>query len=109
MKNLTTLDDLATDPSLAKAFSSEEVAELRIKLGVVQGALQLQAVFCNDSENRDVADRLLTVKEVADRLGCKVDWLYRESKKLPFTRKLSGQVRFSEKGLKQYIDSLPHS
>ena len=49
-------------------------------------------------------DRLLTVHEAAVILGTSVDWLYRNSKKLPFTRRVSRkQLRFSERGIQKYI------
>jgi excisionase family DNA binding protein len=42
-------------------------------------------------------DRLLTVDQVAERLSVSKDWVYRNEKKLAFTRKLGPKlVRFSE-------------
>lgn len=51
------------------------------------------------------ADRLLGAKETAERLGYSVDWLYRNSRSLPFTRHVGRGVRFSESGLNRYIKS----
>jgi predicted DNA-binding transcriptional regulator AlpA len=49
-------------------------------------------------------DRLMKPKELAERLGTSMDWVYRHWKELPFTVKLSPrQLRFSEKGLEQYL------
>jgi len=49
-------------------------------------------------------DRLIKPKELAERLGTSMDWVYRHWKELPFTVKLSPrQLRFSEKGLDQYL------
>lgn len=48
--------------------------------------------------------RLLTPEETAKRLSVTVRWLYRNAKRLPFTRKLSRRVlRFEEAGLERYI------
>jgi predicted DNA-binding transcriptional regulator AlpA len=104
----TTLDDLTLDPSLAKFLSPEEAVEMLSQLGVVQGILLIQALSGRENEKQDAKDRLLNVKEVADRLDYSPDWVYRNANKLPFTRRLSSnQLRFSEKGLEKYIKNLP--
>ena len=56
----------------------------------------------------ETAEKLLTPAEAAALLGGNVEkqisWLYRHSKHLPFTRKLSRKcVRFSESGLKRWM------
>ena len=53
-------------------------------------------------------EKLLTPAEAAALLGGDVEkqisWLYRHSKHLPFTRKLSRKcIRFSESGLKRWM------
>lgn len=55
---------------------------------------------------QDGDDRLLTVNEAAALLGTSTDWLYRRSSTLPFARKLGPRtLRFSERGLRRYMDS----
>jgi predicted DNA-binding transcriptional regulator AlpA len=55
-------------------------------------------------------DRLIKPKELAERLGTSMDWVYRHWQTLPFTVKLSPrQLRFSEKGLEQYLDRIQQS
>ena len=50
------------------------------------------------------ADRLLTIRETAQRLGLTEDWLYRNYRRLPFARKVGEQtLRFSESGLESWI------
>lgn len=50
-------------------------------------------------------DILLDPIEAAARLGVTVQWLYRNAHKFTFTRKLSRKcLRFSEKGLADYIE-----
>ena len=49
-------------------------------------------------------DSLLGIEEAADRLGLSTDWLYRNSKKLPFTRRMGRKVLFSSIGINQYIN-----
>ena len=51
-------------------------------------------------------DRLLNVEQAAQLLNTTPQWLYRRSKNLPFTRKLSRKLlRFSEKGIYRWLDS----
>lgn len=48
-------------------------------------------------------DRLLTVKEVCQVLNVNSHWLYHNVKKLPFTRKVGGNLRFSSNDLQRWI------
>jgi excisionase family DNA binding protein len=51
-------------------------------------------------------DTLLTVGEVAERLGVSNRWVYRNADRLPFTRRLtSGTLRFSERGLERWKET----
>lgn len=48
-------------------------------------------------------DKLLTVGQLAARLGVHKSWCYRHSASLPFTKRLtSGALRFSLKGLERW-------
>jgi len=61
---------------------------------------ELQAL--NNSNRHD--DRLLTAEEAAKILSVSADWLYRNSKRLPFTRKIHHKmIRFSFQGIQKYI------
>lgn len=49
-------------------------------------------------------DRMLTVAEVAARMGISKDYAYHKAKTWPFRRKLSARaLRFSEAGLEQWL------
>ena len=49
-------------------------------------------------------DRLLDAEEAARILSVSVEWLYRNSKRLPFTRKLGHKMlRFSSVGIQKYL------
>lgn len=49
-------------------------------------------------------DRLLDAEEAARVLCVSPDWLYRQAKKLPFTRKLGPKMlRFSSQGIQKYL------
>ena len=53
-----------------------------------------------------VADKMLTAQEAALILGTKPNFLYKNSKSLPFARKLSRKcLRFSELGLRKWMAS----
>ena len=48
-------------------------------------------------------DRLLNVKEAAQKLGRSTDWLYRHGSELPFIVRDGRLLRFSEQGIEEYI------
>jgi excisionase family DNA binding protein len=49
-------------------------------------------------------DQMLSVKEVADRLGFSSDWVYRRAKGLPFMRRVEGRTwKASARALERYI------
>ena len=64
--------------------------------------LELQSL---QTESKD-EDRLVNVEEAAGFLGVSPDWLYRNAKKLPFTKKLGPKMlRFSAAGIQKYLAS----
>lgn len=50
-------------------------------------------------------DRLLTVEEVCQVLNVNPHWLYHNVKKLPFARKIGGNLRFSNNDLQRWISA----
>ena len=49
-------------------------------------------------------DRLVDAGEAAKILSVSVEWLYRNAKRLPFTRKLGHKMlRFSSVGIQKYL------
>ena len=49
-------------------------------------------------------DRLLSADEAANLLSVSEDWVYRNARKLPFTRKLGPKMlRFSSLGIQKYL------
>lgn len=54
----------------------------------------------------DEADRLLDAEEAAAILGVSKDWVYRNRRRLRFTRKVGPKaLRFSHKGIQRWIES----
>ena len=49
-------------------------------------------------------DKLLTIESAADRMGVSTDYLYRNSKTLPFTRRMGRKLLFSPLGIDAYIN-----
>ncbi len=49
-------------------------------------------------------DRLLDAEQASRLLSVSEDWLYRNSRRLPFTRKLGAKMlRFSYQGIQKYL------
>ena len=56
----------------------------------------------NSSNRND--DRLVTAEEAAKMLSVSPDWLYRNSKRLPFSRRIHRKMlRFSFQGIQKFI------
>ena len=94
-------------PAELEGLSRAEAAAMLVELAGLQAALagRLSAPSPQPTTRRDAAesDRLLTVSQVAERLGVTPRWLYRHAKDLPFARRLTRKtLRFSEVGLRQW-------
>ena len=62
---------------------------------------EIQSFICRDEKE---SDRLLTAEEAARMLSVSPDWLYRNVRKLPFSRKLGPKMlRFSKLGIEKWI------
>ncbi len=102
------LRELVADPRRAFELSAAEAAALLIELAylqaVVAARLSTNPVASPASISDSDSDRLLTAEEVAERLQRSVDWVYRQAKHWPFTRRLTRRtVRFSEAGLQRFL------
>jgi len=49
------------------------------------------------------SEQMLTAKEVAERLACSEDWVYRNAKKLPAVKLGHKNLRFSKTGLEKWL------
>lgn len=62
---------------------------------------EIQDLIRQDDHERDP---LLTAHEAAQMLSVSTDWLYRNARKLPFSRKLGPKMlRFSRLGIEKWI------
>jgi excisionase family DNA binding protein len=102
--NITpSLDAIAADPAAAVSLSVAAKDILVRRCAVVLAALSAGGGD-EETNHAEAPDRLLDVKEAAERLGCHPDTLYRRASEMPFAVRLGpGQLRFSSNGLDSYI------
>ncbi len=101
-----TLENLLAEPAAAAGVDQAEVARLLSELEALQSsvtALRTLLLTRLTVPNKPVGDRLLSVKEAADRMGVSTKWLYQRVDKLPFARRLDGVIRVSEQGLEKWL------
>lgn len=104
---LPTLADLAADPGRAVALPVDAAERLLTQAYVVVGVLlgRLLAARGSAGDNSQAPpqrDSLVSVREVATRLGRSLDYIYRRT--WPFEVKGDGRGRrFSAQGLDRYI------
>ena len=99
------LEELVADPDKVRVLDARASWALR-----KQAILALNVLFDHELE-RDrrttnlpgSGDRLLNVREAAVRLCVTADWLYRHHRQLPFVVRHGRLLRFSERGMEDYI------
>lgn len=101
-----TIAELLQDPARVATLTGPEARALLLQLAPLVEDLRLRALYLPVGENgRGEApeeDRLLSVKEVAARLGRSADYVYRHD--WPFEVKGLGRGRrFSAQGLDRYL------
>ena len=67
-------------------------------------ALQARAVARMAIAQPADGDRLLDAIEAGEMLAKSPKWLYKHSRHLPFARRVGRSLRFSEAGIRRYID-----
>ena len=87
----------------------ERIPFLLKQLAGLQMALTARLVQNPTEDYTVTADRLLKIDEAAQKLRTSRDWLYRNSTRLPFTRRIGRSIRFSERGLDLFIQQLSTS
>jgi excisionase family DNA binding protein len=98
---------LAQERACVAQLSRDEAASALFELGALNAALAARAADAVPQQGTEAQpdhERLLTPAQAAERLGVTRRWLYRNAKRLPFTRKLTPRtLRFHEAGLEKYI------
>ena len=113
---MTSIDGLLEQPDRVSEVPAGELPGLLVRLGALLAALAARQAASASNGNKalqveptDNRDRNLTADEAAKMLGMKKNWLYRHSGELPFTRRLSRRaVRFSEKGIRRWLETRHH-
>jgi predicted DNA-binding transcriptional regulator AlpA len=83
---------------------SETVSSLESALEGLLRRIIREEIGAFKGELNGQEDRLLDAEEAASRLSVSADWLYRNAKRLPFTRKLGPKMlRFSCQGIQKYL------
>ena len=85
MKLIPKLQDLLTDPRQAATIPQEAVPAMLGELESLKAVLWARLTASQSNRRPADKDRLLNVDEAADKLGMSQDYLYKHSKKLPFT------------------------
>ena len=107
---IPSLSDIARDPSKVESLPRQVVWDLMVELNGLQSTLLGRLALFSRTPGKDSPqdDRLLDITEASKRLAVSKDWLYRNAKKLPFTKRIGQrQLRFSSKGIDRYIENRP--
>ena len=102
--NIGLLEILA-DPMKAGELPPTAIVPMLSQLAAIQSVLAASLIKSTESANaaHTKGDKLLDVKEAADKLSVTEDWLYRKGSKLPFVVRIGRNIRFSEQGIERYI------
>jgi predicted DNA-binding transcriptional regulator AlpA len=93
-------------PERLREVEPEAIPRLLAELETLRARLWIQMLTAQSGALSEPQreDRLLTVQEVAARLGVEPKWLYRRHRSLPFTRRLTRKtLRFSESGFQEWL------
>jgi predicted DNA-binding transcriptional regulator AlpA len=101
---LPSLDEIASDPRRAAELTGKQSRALLSRLVVAMAALTNRSVEDEPPTWAPAKGKMLTPEIVAARLDVSSDWVYRNwRRKLPFGRKIGGNLRFYERGLEEWI------
>lgn len=90
----------------AAALAAQAAGDLPVFLGELERLrveILLSASHPSDPLTNPDGDRLLSVAEVAERIGRSQWWVYRNKDALPIVRLPTGRYAFSEKRLERWI------
>ncbi len=91
-------------PSVADVASlpRESLPGLLAGLAALQSAVAARLVEAPARE-LSVADEQLTADQAAQRTGMSARYLYKHARELPFARRIGRAVRFSSRGIDQWL------
>jgi excisionase family DNA binding protein len=88
---------------LARSLPPDELPRLLGDLEEIRATVAARLITPAKSASTDVN---LEVSEAAHRLGVSPDYLYRHSKRFPFTRRIGRKLLFSSSGLDSYLNKI---
>lgn len=97
---------IRSDCSVVESIGQAHLSALTVKWlptleAFASGAAAVPARYVGPSSG---TDRLLTVAELASRMGTSTDHIYRHAGEWPFTRRVGARaLRFSEQGLEFWL------
>jgi len=94
---------IVSAPELIGELTRDIIPALLMELAALRLTL---AASLENSHRPDVGlphDHLLTVEQAAQQLSVSRDWLYRHSRSLPFVVRQGRLLRFSAKGIDEYL------
>ncbi len=89
--------------AVARSTTVDSLPDLIGQVEAVKARLYSRLTAPGTASPRMAADRLLDVREAAQKMCRSTDWLYRHAAELPFVVREGRLVRFSEKGIDEYI------
>jgi hypothetical protein len=106
------IDEVVQDPKRLTGLSEELLTALLARCGAAQGIITAALVTAGLTKKvrlgPDPKTRMLNVEEAVEMLHVKRRWLYRNSGRYPFIRRLSRKkLLISEKGLREWLASRP--
>ena len=75
-----------------------------LNVAELKALIQEAVVIALRNGSGSAADELLDVERAAKMLGHSEIWLYRNSKRLPFSVRTGRSIRFSRKGIEKWIE-----
>ncbi len=94
---------LLADPTSALLVPEHLIPAAIVRLSAVQSAFACRIEAASRERSHQGDESLLDIAQAAARLSVTEDWLYRHARRLPFTRKLDGLLRFSSRGIDRFI------
>ncbi len=88
----------------AAALQAQTDGDLPVFLGELERLRVEILISATSSPEPQLEDHLLSVAEVAQRIGRSRWWVYSNKNSLPIVRLPTGGYRFSEKRLKRWIE-----
>gem|GEM_PF-2589105 len=72
---------------------------------VIRDELAGDANWSGHLTGRDDGDGLVSADKAAEFLSVSKAWLYKNSNRLPFARKIGGALRFDRRGMRRWLES----